>query len=83
MVNGIRTSSPCELNQGRGSKFCEGSRIGQETSKEGRRTYRPKSCEYISKDDDNIPKTLKDKNKNICLHRYVYMCTYIRVHKCI
>ena len=29
---------------------------------EGRRTHRPKRCEYNNKDDDNSPKTLNDKN---------------------
>ena len=59
MVNGIKASNPHELNKGHGSKFCVGSRVQQETPKEGKRTYRPKGCEYNNKDEDNSPKTLK------------------------
>ena len=58
MVNGIIASDVCRLSKERGSNFC----VGQETPEEGGRTYRPKSCEYNNKDEDNSPKTLNDKN---------------------
>ena len=57
MVNGIRTSDPCGLNKGHGSKFREGSRVRQETPKEGRKIYRPKCWEYNNKNEDNNPKS--------------------------
>ncbi len=60
MVSGIRASVSRGLNKGRGSKFRVGSRVGK-TPEEGRRIYRPKRCEYNNKDEDNNPKTLKDK----------------------
>ena len=62
MVNGIRTSNPCELNKGCGSKFYAGSWVWR-TPEEGYRTYWPKHCEYNNKDEDNSPKTLNDKNQ--------------------
>ena len=62
MVNVIRPSNSPGLNKGRGSKFCVGSRVRQETLEEGRRTYQPKRCEYNDKDEDNSPKTWHDKN---------------------
>ena len=43
------------------AKFRVGSRVRQ-TSEEGRRTYQPKRCGNINKDEDNSPKTLNDKN---------------------
>ena len=43
--NRIRTGDPRGLNKGRGPKFAVGSRVRQ-TPEEGRRTYRPKHCEY-------------------------------------
>ena len=61
MVNGFRACNPRGLNKGRGSKFRFSSRVRQETLEEGRRTYRPKCCEYNNKDEDNCPKTLNDK----------------------
>ena len=57
MVNGIRAIELHGLNKGRGSKL----RVQQETPEEGRRTYRPKCCEYNNNDEDNSPKTLNDK----------------------
>ena len=54
------------FNKGRSSKFREGSRVRQ-TPEEGRRTYRPKRCGNNNKDDDNSPKTLNDKKKDIAL----------------
>ena len=65
MANGIRTGDPHGFNKGRSSKFHEGSLVRQ-TPEEGRRTYRLKRCENNTKDEDNCPKTLKDKNlKNL------------------
>ena len=61
MANGIRTGDPRGFNEGRSSKFPVGSRI-RKTPEEGRRTYRPKRCGNNNKDEDNSPKTLKDKN---------------------
>ena len=66
MVNGIRANDAPGLNKGRGSKFCVCSRVRQETTEEGRRTYRPKHCEY--KDEDSSLKTLNDKKNN-----YIYI----------
>ena len=63
MVNGIRTVDPRGLNKGRGSKFRVGSRVQQKTPEDGRRTYRPKRCEYDNKDEDNSLKTLNDIKK--------------------
>ena len=63
MVNGIRASNPYGLKKGRGSKFRVGSQVRQETLEEGRKTYRPKCCEYNHKDEDNSPKTQNDKKK--------------------
>ena len=59
MANRIRTGDTCGFNKGRSSNFREGSRVRQ-TPEEGRRTYRPKCCG--NKVEDNIPKTLNDKN---------------------
>ena len=61
MVNGIKTGDPCGFNKGRSSKFRVGSRVRQ-TPEEGQETYRPKRCGNNNKDEDNSPKTLKDKN---------------------
>ena len=41
-----------------------GPRVRQ-TLEEGRRTYRPKRCRNNKKDEDNSPKNLKDKKKNL------------------
>ena len=59
MANGIRTGDPRGFNEGRSSKFREGSRIRQ-TPEEGQRTYQPKRCGNNNKDDGNSPKTLND-----------------------
>ena len=58
---GIRTGDPRRTNKERSSKFREGSRVRQ-TTEEGRRTYWLKRCGNNSKDEDNSPKTLNDKN---------------------
>ena len=61
MANGFRISDHCGFNKRLRSNFRVGSRV-QQTSEEGRRTYRPKSCGNNNKDEDNSPKTLNDKN---------------------
>ena len=61
MANGIRTGDPRGFNKGRSTKLRVGSRV-RRTPEEGRRTYRPKCCRNNSKDDDNSPETLNDKN---------------------
>ena len=61
MVNGIRASDPHRLNKGCGLKLRAGSRVGQEKPEEGRRTYRPKRCEYNNKAENNSLQTLNDK----------------------
>ena len=38
------------------------SNLNKEYIKVGQRTYRPKRCGNINKDEDNSPKTLNDKN---------------------
>ena len=60
MANGIRTGDPRGFNKGRSLKFRGGSRF-RLTPEEGGRTYRPKRCANSNKDEDNSPKTLKDK----------------------
>ena len=81
MVNGIRSSHPRRLNKGRGSKFRVGTRVRQETPEEGRRTYRPKCCEYNNIDEDNSTKTLTDKNHPTSSQKfrklYFYLVTYV------
>ena len=69
MVNGIKTSDPHRLNKGCGSKFRVGSWVWR-TPEEGRRTYRPKRCEYNNKDVDNSPKTLNDKNQQASSQKF-------------
>ena len=58
MVNEMRASDPRGLNKERGSKFCVGFRVRQETREEGRMTYRSKPCDYNNKDEDNNLRTL-------------------------
>ena len=70
MVNGIRASDSPGFNKGHGLKFCEGSRVRQETGEEGQRTYRPKCCEYNKKDEDNSPKDVNDKNHQVLSQNY-------------
>ena len=70
MVNEIWASDLHGLNNGRGSKFRVDSRARQETREDGRRTYRPKCCEYNYQDEDNNPKTLNDKNHQASLQKF-------------
>ena len=69
MANGIRTSDPWGFNKGRSLKFHEGSRVRQ-TPEEGQRTYCPKRCGNNNKDEDNSPKTLNDKNKQVSSQKF-------------
>ena len=66
MANGIRTGNPRGFSKGHCSKFRVGSQV-QQTPEEGRRTYQPKHCGNNNKDEDNSPKTLNDRNKNVNL----------------
>ena len=52
------------LNKRFDSKFRVDSRVPHETPEEGRRTYRPKRCEY-NKDEGDSPNTLKVKNHQV------------------
>ena len=66
MANGIRTGKTPHhhhrgLDEGRSSKFREGSQV-QQTPEEGWRTYRLKRCGINNKDEYNSPKTLNDEN---------------------
>ena len=61
MMNRIRTGEPRGFNKGRSSKFRVGFRVRQ-TPEEGRMIYGPKRCGNNTKDEDNSPKTLNDKN---------------------
>ena len=36
--------------------------LAHETHEDGRRTYRPKRCDYNNKDEDNSPNILSNKN---------------------
>ena len=69
MANGIRTGDPRGFNKGRSSKFREGS-IVRQTPEEGRRTYRSKRCGNNSKDEDNSPKNLNDKNQQASSQKF-------------
>ena len=69
MANGIRTDDPRRFNKERSSKFREGSRVRQ-APEEGRRTYRPKCCGNNTKDEDNSPKTLNDKNHQASFQKF-------------
>ena len=61
MANRIRTGDPRGFNKGRSLKFRVGSRVRQ-TAEEGQRTYQLRRRGNNNKDEDNSPKTLKDKN---------------------
>ena len=62
MAKWIRTGDPHGFNKERSSKFREGSQV-QQTSEEGRKTYRPKHCGNNNKGEGNSPKTLNYKSK--------------------
>ena len=70
MVKGIRASDPRGLNKEYDSVFYVGSRVWQETSNESRRTPRPKRFKYKTKDEDNSPKTLNDKNHHASSQKF-------------
>ena len=69
MANGIRTDDPRGFNEGRSSKFREGSRV-QQSPEEGWRTYRPKRCGNNNKDEDNCPKTHNDNSHQASSHKF-------------
>ena len=73
MANGIRTGDSRGFNKGRTSKFRVISRVLQ-TPEEGRWTYRPKRCGKNSKDEDNSPKTLNDKNHQASSNKFRQPC---------
>ena len=80
MANRIRTGDPRGFNKGRSSKFREGSRVRQ-TPEEGRRTYRPKRCGNNNKDEDNSPKNLNDKKKQMIWFSFMaYQCQILFIH---
>ena len=64
MANGIRTGDPRGFNEGRSSKFREGSQVRQ-TPEEGRRTYQPKRLEITIKMKTIVQKLLMIKKKNV------------------
>ena len=76
MINRIRAIDHCGLNKGRGSKLHVGSRIRQETPKEGRRTYRPKRWEYNNKDQNSCLKNMKDKYHKVSSKKF-WQLTYL------
>ena len=55
MVNRIGTVFPFGSNKGFSLRFFADYEVRHETSERGRRTYRPKSCEYNNKDEVNSP----------------------------
>ena len=75
MANGIRTGNLHGFNKGCSSTFCEGSRVRQ-TPEESWRTYRPKCCGNNNKDEDNSPKTLKDKNHQALSQKFRQLREY-------
>ena len=81
MANRIRTGDPRGFNNGRSSKFHEGSRVRQ-TPEEGQRTYQPKRRGNNNKDEDNSLKTLNDKNQQTSFQKfrqlmYVFLDLYL------
>ena len=62
MVNRIGTVYPCDSNKGFSSKFCVDIRVRHKTPDEGRRTYRPKRCDYDNKDAVSSPNILSNDN---------------------
>ena len=83
MVNEIRTSDHRGLNKGRVSKFRAGSRVRQETPKEGWRTHRPKRNEYNYKDEDKSPKTMNDKNHRASNQKFRQLIIVIWLSECL
>ena len=69
MANGVRIGDPSGFNNGRSSKFCEGSRVRQ-TPEEGRRTYRSKRYGNEINDEESSPKTLNDKNHQASFQKF-------------
>ena len=61
MGNRIETVYSSGSNKGFSSRFCVDFRVRYETPEEGRRTHRPKFCEYNNKDMVNSPNILSNK----------------------
>ena len=61
--------------------MCPAGRFRQ-TPEEGRRTYRPKRCGNNNKNEDNSPKTLKDKNHPASSLKFRQLnnnCLYVQI----
>ena len=80
MANRIRTGDPRGFNKRCSSKFRVGSRVRQ-TPEESRRAYRPKCCGNNTKNEDNCPKTLKDKNHQALFQKFRQLISYINHQK--
>ena len=50
MFTGFKTGDSCGMNKGRGSNLRVCSQIRQKIPEDGRKSYRPKLCEYNNKD---------------------------------
>ena len=69
MVSGITSIyPPRRLNKEFSLKFYLVYKVRQETSEEGRRTYRPKRCEY--NDEDNSVNILSDENDQVSCQKF-------------
>ena len=64
MVKEIRTICPCGLNKRFNSKFRVDYLVQHKMPEEGRRTHRPKRCEYHKKEDKS-PNILNNKNEEV------------------
>ena len=65
MVNRIGTIYPSGSNKRFRSRFRADFRVRHETPEQGRRTYRPKHCEYNNKDEVSSPDILSNENNNL------------------
>ena len=62
-VNRIGTVYLGGSNKVLSSRFCLNSRVRHVTPEEGRKTYRPKRCDYNNKDEANSPNIQSNNNK--------------------
>ena len=60
--NRIGTVYLCGSNKVFSSRFCVDTRVRYGRSEEGRRTYRPKRCDYNNKDEVNSPNILSNSD---------------------
>ena len=51
-------------------RFCVDSRVWHETPEGGRRTYRPKRCDYNNKDEVNSPNILRNSNNQVSSQKF-------------